>query len=1079
MSDIFIRLGHHAVAITLPEHLLTDGVFGSLELGPSRGAADEKLIISQAANGSFTLQAGSSRPESGLKRGALLTRILDFLAATFSERAQVPVLGAAAVCRSDGALLIAGPEGCGKSSLAAWFIEKGFSIIADSQVAIMDDSGALAGFPAPLSFAAKGADHLVMLHDFASAPMARTGERIHVAIKETWRPRVAACPARLMIFPQYVRDARPRFETLETHAAARLLAAQLTSRHGRGDDDLWHIRMARDIPAVSLRYSHFDDIDGLVDRLARLTIADQMSPRDFTRFVSGIDRPRSKAARQFPIPEKSSRQFTPFMTIGMATYDDFDGVYFSLQAIRLYHPEILDEVEFLIIDNHPDGPCSAALKRLETPVPNLRYVPAADVTGTAVRSRLFDEAGGEFVLCMDCHVLFAPGSLRRLIDYFRATPASNDLVQGPLIRDDLASLSTHWIERWRNGLLGDWASDPAGEDPGNPPFEIAFQGLGVFACRRAAWPGFNPAFRGFGGEEGYIHEKFRQAGGRVLCLPALRWLHRFERPLGPPYPVRWEDKIRNYMIGFREIGRDATDMETHFRERLGRRKADRIFTQVRQELDGQAAEVTDDVDAPYDLGEARLRFVAERAVPILLENFAVPSAVCVGRGAARWVEEFGRQGIAATPVGSFSLIRPEAESKGHSAGLVCCFEMDGVSSAALAERLVLRLTTLAPIVVFLSVEPPSGAARETDRLRSFWTALFAKHGYKAIDCLRPALAGDPRITTHCQRNIAVFSRQAAQGRARTKGKRLRSRTKATEPGVSVILPVYNGAAFLSQAIESILLQTHRKLELIIVNDGSTDRSGAIADDYAKADPRVRVIHQENGGEAAAANAGYAAARFALAARLDHDDVALPERLALQVAFMAKHDDIAVLGGAMRFIDSEGRPTGGKATCPLTPEDCHAALAHSTVPPICNPTVMMRKAALDKVGGYRLQFTNACDFDLWLRMDELFKFANLPDTLVDYRRHDTNMTFRQRFNQALHAQVARQAALLRRRGLADPTENWTKLDFESLATFAMPDAERALAYRQLFDAALYHFSKCMDEKYLLLANRCLAMMPKGM
>jgi hypothetical protein len=70
------------------------------------------------------------------------------------------------------------------------------------------------------------------------------------------------------------------------------------------------------------------------------------------------------------------------------------------------------------------------------------------------------------------------------------------------------------------------------------------QGLGVFSCRKAAWLGFNPAFRGFGGEEGYIHEKFRQAGARTLCLPFLRWGHRFGRPAGVPYPVLLNDKVK-------------------------------------------------------------------------------------------------------------------------------------------------------------------------------------------------------------------------------------------------------------------------------------------------------------------------------------------------------------------------------------------------------------------------------------------------------------------------------------------------------------------------------------------------------
>ena len=104
--------------------------------------------------------------------------------------------------------------------------------------------------------------------------------------------------------------------------------------------------------------------------------------------------------------------------------------------------------------------------------------------------------------------------------------------------------------------------------------------LGLFACRRTAWPGFNPKFRGFGGEEGYIHEKIRQRGGRTLCLPFLRWMHRFGRPLGAPYVNRWEDRMRNYVIGFTELGLDTAEMEAHFAELLGAETSARIFTEI-------------------------------------------------------------------------------------------------------------------------------------------------------------------------------------------------------------------------------------------------------------------------------------------------------------------------------------------------------------------------------------------------------------------------------------------------------------------------------------------------------------------
>ena len=284
------------------------------------------------------------------------------------------------------------------------------------------------------------------------------------------------------------------------------------------------------------------------------------------------------------MPVRTNGTSSKTLTIGMATYDDYDGVYFTVQAIRLFHPEIAGDIEIVVVDNHPDGPCAADLKALENWVSAYRYVPCVQPQGTAVRDVVFREAAGEFVLCVDCHVMFAPGSLRKLLDYFEAHPETPDLLQGPLVYDDLRTFSTHMELTWSDGMYGVWGTDPRAADPDAPPFEIELQGLGVFACRKSAWPGLNPRLRGFGGEEGYIHEKFRRGGGRVLCLPFLRWIHRFARPLGVPYANTWEDRIRNYLIIADELGMDPTPAVQHFRLHLGQVNADRIVAAVRSEM---------------------------------------------------------------------------------------------------------------------------------------------------------------------------------------------------------------------------------------------------------------------------------------------------------------------------------------------------------------------------------------------------------------------------------------------------------------------------------------------------------------
>src|SRR5262249_16025704 len=126
----------------------------------------------------------------------------------------------------------------------------------------------------------------------------------------------------------------------------------------------------------------------------------------------------------FPAP--TPRGPRRLLTIGMATYDDYDGVYFSVQAIRLYHPEVTNHTEILVIDNHPSGPCAKPLKDLERQVPGYRYVPYERTHGPAVRDLVFREANAEFVLCMDSHVLFPPGALGRLVGYLERHPGSAD-----------------------------------------------------------------------------------------------------------------------------------------------------------------------------------------------------------------------------------------------------------------------------------------------------------------------------------------------------------------------------------------------------------------------------------------------------------------------------------------------------------------------------------------------------------------------------------------------------------------------------------------------------------------------------
>lgn len=273
------------------------------------------------------------------------------------------------------------------------------------------------------------------------------------------------------------------------------------------------------------------------------------------------------------------------LTVGTVVYDDYDGLYFSLQALRMYHPVVLQHLEFVIVDNNPTSEHGKAVSRLMAWIKQpVQYVPFSEYKSTAVRNIIFQRAKTDYVICLDCHVLFVQGALMKLLEYFRGGHDQGNLLQGPLLYDDLQNVATHFTPVWRESMYGIWATDERGRLPGAEPFEIPMQGLGVFACRRDAWLGFNQNFRGFGGEEGYIHEKYRRAGKKTVCLPFLRWLHRFGRPGGVPYPLRIDDRIRNYYIGRLELGMNVDEVTEHFSKQMKVEDLTRLLGEARQLL---------------------------------------------------------------------------------------------------------------------------------------------------------------------------------------------------------------------------------------------------------------------------------------------------------------------------------------------------------------------------------------------------------------------------------------------------------------------------------------------------------------
>ena len=288
--------------------------------------------------------------------------------------------------------------------------------------------------------------------------------------------------------------------------------------------------------------------------------------------------------------------------------------------------DLLQKIEFLVVENDPTSNHAGMVRDLEKKIRNLKVVDYTEKVGTsASRNKIIEEARTPFVLVMDCHVLLCPvvESLDRLFTFLEYNSKTEDLYTGSLVHDDLGGISTHYNDSWGGEMWGQWGSawqcvcenfnfsvknennkatffslekqekldkcvycsrefpknlnyagheaalgqegyNRIGGKPSEPPFAVFAQGLGLFLTKKISWLKFNEHAEGFGGEECYIHEKYRAEGRHTYNLPFLKWLHRFGRPDGVPYPLTLENKVRNYILEFTELGKDLTPVKKHF-----------------------------------------------------------------------------------------------------------------------------------------------------------------------------------------------------------------------------------------------------------------------------------------------------------------------------------------------------------------------------------------------------------------------------------------------------------------------------------------------------------------------------------
>lgn len=210
--------------------------------------------------------------------------------------------------------------------------------------------------------------------------------------------------------------------------------------------------------------------------------------------------------------------------------------------------------------------------------------------------------------------------------------------------------------------------------------------------------------------------------------------------------------------------------------------------------------------------------------------------------------------------------------------------------------------------------------------------------------------------------------------------------KSASPKITVLMPVYNGEKYLREAIDSILNQTFKDFEFLIINDGSTDNSVKIIGSYKN--PRIRLIHNEkNLGLIFSLNRGLNLACGEYIARMDCDDISLPERLLVQVNFMEKNPQVSVCGSWTKII---GRDKEFINKYPLTDEELRARLLFNT--PLAHPTIIIRKEIIKNYGlKYDENYKHAEDYQLWARIIKYTKISNIPKVLLLYRMHQASVS----------------------------------------------------------------------------------------
>ncbi|MBA4321165.1 MAG: glycosyl transferase, partial [Flavobacterium sp.] len=210
-----------------------------------------------------------------------------------------------------------------------------------------------------------------------------------------------------------------------------------------------------------------------------------------------------------------------------------------------------------------------------------------------------------------------------------------------------------------------------------------------------------------------------------------------------------------------------------------------------------------------------------------------------------------------------------------------------------------------------------------------------------------------------------------------------------EPKISVLMPAYNAEKYIAEAIESILNQTFKDFEFIIVDDCSTDKTWEIIQEYTKKDERIVALKNEkNLGIAGNRNKLIGMAKGKYIVWQDADDISFPERLNHQHCFMEENREVGICGGWLEFFDDSGKTSVRK----YKTDDANIRKTIFRFSPVAQPGAIIRKKVIDEVGQYDLNYPPAEDLDMSFRIGKEYKFANLQEAVIKYRENKAGATF---------------------------------------------------------------------------------------